>query len=78
MLTFAISFTGIFSVISNFGLDAIIIREFNQKEETKNELGSVLWLKILLGIIVFVLIIVSSFFIKNTVAQSIIVIFAAG
>ncbi len=77
LLSFAISYTGLFSVLSDFGIQTIIIREINQKEEAKNELGAVLWLKIILGIIVLVFIIGSSFFIKNNAAQLMVVIFAA-
>ncbi|HEY0088282.1 MAG TPA: flippase [Candidatus Lokiarchaeia archaeon] len=77
LFTFAISLTGIFAVLAEFGLRSIIVRELNQREEAKGELGTVLWLRIILGIATFFLILFFSFFIENSIARIIAIIFGA-
>ncbi|KPJ55309.1 hypothetical protein AMJ47_00315 [Parcubacteria bacterium DG_72] len=74
-LAFAISFTGFFIIIKNFCYDEIVIREYNQREEVKKELGSILWFKIFLGISAFSLILIFSFLAGNQSVQRLIIIF---
>jgi O-antigen/teichoic acid export membrane protein len=64
LLTFAISISATISVLTFFCSDSIIIREFNLKDKSSKELGSVLGLRIILGLIAFLVIIISSFFVK--------------
>jgi len=77
LLGFAISFTGLFSILSELGLHFIIIREINQNQNAKNDLGTLLSLKLFLGFLAFFIIIGCSFFIKNIEVRPLIIIFAA-
>ncbi|MDD2696654.1 MAG: flippase [Candidatus Pacebacteria bacterium] len=77
VFTFATSLTGMFAVLADFGLRSIVVRELNQKEEARSELGTVLWLRIILGIVTFFLIFIFSFFIENDIAKIITIIFGA-
>jgi len=77
LIGFAISFTGLFSILSELGLHFIVIREINQNQNAKNDLGALLWLKLFLGFLTFSIIIGCSFFIKNTEVRPLIIIFAA-
>ncbi len=75
LLTFAISLSAIITVLTGFCSDFIIIRELNLKEESKNELGAVLGLRFILGLLAFFLTILSSFFVESE-AQLLVVVFA--
>lgn len=76
LLSFAISLTALFSVFYNFCNDSIIVRELTQNKKTKEELGAILGFRIFLGFITFFLIITATFFIENSAAVPLIIIFA--
>ncbi|KPJ55331.1 hypothetical protein AMJ47_00465 [Parcubacteria bacterium DG_72] len=60
--TFALAFVALFTVIHDFGLPQIIIREFSRKDTNKKEFYSVISLNILMSIVVFGVIILSTLF----------------
>ena len=60
--TFALAFVSLLMVFSDFGLSPIITREFAREKEKKEELYSIISLKILLAFGTFILILLSSFF----------------
>lgn len=60
---FALAFVSLFVIFHDFGLPTIITREFAREKEKKEDIYSILSLKILLGLGAFVLILLSSFFI---------------
>lgn len=64
--SFAFAFMSLFVVFHDFGLSTTLIREYSKKEDQKDreDLYSVLSLKILLGIVAFFVILASSFFIS--------------
>ena len=76
LLAFGISFTGLFSVISSFGIDAIIVREINQRDDAVQHLGAVMALKIGLGLSAAILIVACSFGLQNEQTRSIVMVFA--
>lgn len=63
--TFALAFVSLFVIFHDFGLPAIIIREFAKEKEQKEDFYSIFSLKILLGLGSFVLILLSSLFITS-------------
>ena len=62
--TFALAFISLFIVFYDFGLPMIITREFS-REKNKEDLRSILSLKVLLSLGTFILIFLSSFFITS-------------
>lgn len=75
--TFALAFIFLFGVLSDLGLSQIIIREFAREKEREKEFYSIISLKILLGLGMFIAILVGSFFItSDPVIQKIILILA--
>lgn len=71
--TFALAFTSIFIIFSDFGLSTIITREFSQEKEREKEFSAIISLKILLSLGTFILILLGSFFItKDLLIQKII------
>ncbi len=72
--TFAVAFISLLMVFADFGLSTIIIREFVRKEEKEEEFYSIISLKIILSLIVFILILVASFFAPGNDIQKIILI----
>ena len=63
--TFALAFLSLIIIFSDFGLDAIIIREFAREKDKQEEFYSVISLKILLSLGAFIIILLSSFFISQ-------------
>ncbi len=61
--TFVLAFISLLMIFSDFGLSAIVTREFAREKEKKEEFYSILSLKILLAIGTFILILLASFFI---------------
>ena len=75
--TFALAFVSLLMVFSDFGLSPIITREFAREKEKREELYSIISLKILLAFGVFILILLTSFFtISEKDIQRIILILA--
>jgi len=60
---FAIAFVSLLMIFSDFGLSPIITREFAREKEKRDELYSIISLKILLALGTFILILLTSFFI---------------
>lgn len=65
-LTFALSFVSFFVIFSDLGISPLITRELSQDKEKEKEFYSVIFLKIILGILSFALAIASSFFITQS------------
>jgi O-antigen/teichoic acid export membrane protein len=66
LMNYIISYVAIFMVISNFGLDNIEIRELSKNQEKKNTLlGTSFRIRIVLAFIVYVLILVTTFFYES-------------
>lgn len=65
-LTFALSFVSFFVIFSDFGISPLITRELSQDKEKEKEFYSVIFLKIILGILAFILAVTSSFFITQS------------
>ncbi|MCX6738034.1 MAG: oligosaccharide flippase family protein [Candidatus Parcubacteria bacterium] len=65
-LTFALSFVSFFVIFSDFGISPLITRELSQDKDKEKEFYSVVFLKIILGILAFVLAVTSSFFITQS------------
>jgi len=63
--SFAFAFISFFVIFHDFGLPTLIAREYakNEEEKDREEFYSILSLKILLSIIAFIIILISSFFI---------------
>ena len=61
--TFSLAFVSLFVVFYGLGLPYIIIREFSRVEEKKQKFYSIISLQLLLAVISFFLILLSSFFI---------------
>jgi len=64
-LSFAMAFVSIFIIFHEFGLSNIITREFSQDDKKKEEFHSIISLKIILGLITFILILLGSIFITQ-------------
>jgi len=60
---FALAFVSLLMVFSDFGLSSIVTREFAREKEKREELYSIISLKILLAFGTFILILLSSFFV---------------
>ncbi len=60
--TFALAFVSLLMIFSDFGLSPIVTREFAREKEKKEELYSIISLKILLAFGTFILVLLSSFF----------------
>ncbi|RKX94234.1 MAG: hypothetical protein DRP84_07325 [Spirochaetes bacterium] len=58
---FALSFVLLFNVFADLGLNQIIVREFAKEDRKEKDFSSLLSLKILLGLGVLILILISSF-----------------
>ena len=57
LLSYAQSFVGLFSAITNLGLDGIVVRELVKNPEKENEfLGTAFWLKIIGALSIFIVI----------------------
>jgi len=65
MFAFSLAFVTLFIAFFDLGLGAIITREFSNKEEKREEFLAIFSLKIILGIVVLFLILISSFFISQ-------------
>jgi O-antigen/teichoic acid export membrane protein len=63
--TFALSFVSLFVAFYNFGLPYIVTRELSQRKEAQEKFPAILSLQIILGIIAFILMFSSSFFITS-------------
>lgn len=63
--TFALAFIALFSIAFNFGLDSIIIREFASEKRKEKDFSSLLFLKLLLGILGASLVLIGSFLITD-------------
>jgi O-antigen/teichoic acid export membrane protein len=76
---FALAFAGFFTVIHDFGIPQIIIREFAKEDADKKEFYSIISLDILMSIVVFAFLILSSLIINDAdgVRKTIIIIGAA-
>ncbi len=62
---FALSYVGIFVLFADLGISAITTREFSRETEREKDYPAILFLKILLSIGAFILMIVGSFFITS-------------
>lgn len=60
--TFALAFVSLLMIFSDFGLSPIVTREFAREKEKKEELYSIISLKIFLAFGTFVLVLLTSFF----------------
>ena len=65
--TFALSFVSLFSILSDFGLGSLIIREFSKEKKDTEEFSSVFSLKLILSLITLILILFGSFFITEDI-----------
>jgi len=63
--TFALSFAGVFTIFSDFGISTVLVREFAKEKEKEKELSSVLSLKTILSLATLLLIYIGSFFITS-------------
>jgi len=61
--SFALAFVSLFSVFQDFGISTIVTREFAKEGEKEEEFHSLISLEILLSVLAFVLILLSSFFV---------------
>lgn len=67
-LTFALSFVFLFIIISDFGLSAIITREFSKNSKKKEEYSAIISLKIILSFVTLFLILFCGMVITNDLA----------
>lgn len=65
IFSFALAFVSIFLIFSNFGLSDITTRELAKNRRNEQEYSAIISLKILLSILAFALIIITSFFITQ-------------
>lgn len=66
LLTFSISFVGLFSFIAGLGIDQILYRELSKDISKKDELlGTSLFLKLIASIVSIILIYISTYLIKS-------------
>lgn len=64
--SYCISFAGLFVVFSNLGLDTIVVRELVQKSENVAViLGTAFWLKLVAGIVTFLLTLLAIWLVKD-------------
>ena len=75
--TFALAFVSLLMIFSDFGLSPIVTREFAREKEKKEELYSILSLKILLAFGTFILIFLASFFITSAKDTQMIILILA-
>lgn len=67
VLSYAISFVGLFATIATLGLDSIVVRELVKDPDRRDEvLGSVFYLRIIGAVIAVILTIVTSFILKES------------
>lgn len=67
VLSYAISFVGLFSTLATLGLDSIVVRELVKEPQRRDEiLGSVFYLRIAGAVIAIVLTILTAFLLKET------------
>ncbi len=67
ILSYAISFVGLFATIATLGLDSIVVRELVKDPDRRDEiLGSVFYLRIIGAVIAIILTIVTSFLLKES------------
>ena len=75
--TFALAFVSLLMIFSDFGLSAIVTREFAREKEKKEEFYSIISLKVLLAFGTFILILLASFLaVPEKDTQTIILILA--
>jgi O-antigen/teichoic acid export membrane protein len=60
--TFALAFVSVLMIFADFGLSPIVTRDFAHEKQKKEELYSIISLKIVLAVGTFILILVSAFF----------------
>lgn len=80
MLSYAISFTGLFSFVAGLGVDSMLYRDLVDKPEMQNSLlGTAFWLKLSGGLLAFVSVLAFLPFLNNTkqINQLIIIIAAS-
>lgn len=65
--TFAMSFTSLFVILSDFGLPQIITREFSQDSRREREFSSLLFLKFILSFLALILMICGAFFVTKDI-----------
>ncbi len=67
VLSYAISFVGLFAAIATLGLDSIVVRELVKQPQRRDEiLGSVFYLRIFGAVIAVVLTVISAFLLKES------------
>jgi O-antigen/teichoic acid export membrane protein len=62
---FALAFVSIFGIIADLGVSTTMIREFAGDRKREEEFKSLLSLKIILGLVMFIFVFISSFFVAN-------------
>jgi len=78
VLSYCISFVGMFSAIASLGLDGIVVEKLvNARNNYKNLLGTVLVLKFLGALSVFLITIFASFIFNNSTFESFLIIIIA-
>jgi O-antigen/teichoic acid export membrane protein len=63
--TFALSFAGLFIMISDMGVSQIVTREFSREKEREDEFPAMLSLRIILGLIMLAVIFIGSFLVTQ-------------
>lgn len=78
LLSYAVSFTGLFAVFASFGIDSILSRELVSNPEKKNELmGSGFFIKIIGSIFSIALIVITLFFLKADLLTNTLILISA-
>lgn len=78
LLSYAVSFAGLFSIFTSLGIDSILNRELVSHPEEKDELlGSGFMIKIIGSIIAIMSIVISLFFIKTDILTNTLILISA-
>ncbi len=78
-LSYAVSYVGIFSILSTLGIDNILYRDLINNPENKNKLlGSAFIIKLFAGIITTIIVIISTFLWKQSDVSKLLILILSG